>query len=101
MPAAQRLIKGSTLDLALTMMHAHAGGEQGADPFNPSRRVEQIWLDRRDWLDEGSSGYGHWLEAAQIPLKELQCFGPLSMALVAAIEAQIRLRDWKDNYAAF
>lgn len=101
MPAAQRLLKGSTLDFVLTVMHVHSGGGQDADPFSPSRRVEQIWPDRRDWLEEGSSGYRHWLEAAQILLTELQRFVPLSMALVAAIGAQIRPRDWKDNYAAF
>ena len=98
--AAQRLRRGSALAHVLTFMHALAGGEASADPFNPSRRVEQTLPDRSDWLNEVSSGYGHSLEAAHLLLTELQRFEPLPTALVVAIEALIHAPDLKDHHAA-
>lgn len=97
--AAQRLIQGSALDLVLAMLHAQLAAEQGGDPFNPSRRVERIWPDRREWLKQACDGYGHSLEAAQIILTELTRLGPLPSALVAAIEALLQVPDLKDNHA--
>ena len=99
--AAQRLIQGSALDLVLKIMLADGSSGQGADPFNPSRRVEQIWPERGDWLRQACAGYGHSLEAAQILLTELAHFGPLPSALVAAIEALLHAPDMKDDHAAF
>jgi len=99
--AAQRLIQGSALDLVLTIMLADGSVEQGADPFNPSRRVEQIWPERGNWLKHACAGYGQSLEAGQILLTELVRFGPLPSGLVAAIEALLHAPAMKDDEAAF
>ena len=98
--ASQRLIQGSALDLVLRIMLAHSDGTLAVDPFNPSRRVEQIWPDRIDWLKQACAGYGRSVEAAQILLTELGRFGPLPNALVAAIEALLHAPDLKDAYAS-
>ncbi len=97
--AAQRMIQGSALDLVLKVMQAGEGDGQSIDPFNPSRRVEQFWPDRIDWLKQACAGYGHSLEAAQIILTELHRLAPLPAALVAAIEALLDPSDPTDHYA--
>lgn len=99
--AAQRMIQGNVLDLVLKIMLASDQSGQGADPFNPSRRVEQIWPDRRAWLEQACAGYGHCLEAAQILLNELTRFGPLPSGMVDAIEALFHAPSLKDDDAAF
>ncbi|MCE2892115.1 MAG: hypothetical protein O9270_14375 [Aquidulcibacter sp.] len=99
--AAQRMIQGNALDLVLKIMRVDEHAGPGADPFDPSRRVEQIWPDRREWLKQACAGYGYSLEAAQILLTELRRFGPLPSALVAAIEALLHAPTLKDDDAAF
>ena len=98
--AAQRLIQGSALDIVLKAMQALDGTAMATDQFNPSRRVEQLWPDRIDWLRQACAGYGHSTEAAQVLLTELKRFGPLPTALVTAIEALLHEQDLKDEYAA-
>ena len=98
--AAQRLIQGSALDLVLMAMQPLDGAAIATDPFNPSRRVEQIWPDRIDWLKQACAGYGRSVEAAQILLTELGRIGPLPTAIVTAIEALLNAPDLKDDYAA-
>lgn len=99
--AAERMIQGNALDLVLKIMHAMDGGERGRDPFNPSRRIEQIWPERSRWLRQACPGYGYSVEAAQILLTELRRFGTLPTALVAAIEALLSAPNLKDDHAAF
>ena len=83
--AAQRMIQGNALDLVLKVMLAGDQSKQDTDPFNPSRRAEMIWPERRAFLEQACAGYGHCIEAAQILLNELTRFDPLSSGLVAAI----------------
>lgn len=98
--AAQRLIQGSALDLVLKAMQALDGAAIAADPFNPSRRVEQLWPCRIDWLRQACASYGHSIEAARVLLSELSRIGLLPTALVTAIELLLHEPDLKDEYAA-
>jgi hypothetical protein len=97
--AAQRLIQGSALYLVLKAKQALHGAAIAADPFNSSRRVEQLWPDRIDWLRQACAGSGHSIEAAQVLLSELSRIGPLPTALVTAIELLLHEPDLKDEYA--
>lgn len=98
--ASHRMIQGHALDLVLTLIWASHEGEQRGDPFNPSRRAELIWPDRRAWLRQACAGYGQSIEAAQILLTELHRFGPLPKPLLAAIEALLAAPYLKDDHAA-